>query len=123
MAEFSNISGSGGSLPRVRADLSAVPGALIGVARTVAGIGGSPPIAELEANLALALEALGGPGGGVDQQDASLRSAKRKLGIVFVGALEKLCAQRTYGASSTERRPRARRNPPKNARTSVPGGQ
>ena len=92
MAEFSNISGSGGSLPPVRADLSVVPGALIGVARTVAGIGGCPPIAELEANLALALEALGGPGGGVDQQDATLRSAKRKLGIVFVAALNKLCA-------------------------------
>ena len=45
MAEFSNISGSGGSLPPVRADLAAVPGALIGVARTVAGIGGCPPIA------------------------------------------------------------------------------
>ena len=88
MAAFDDVSGLPSAMP---ATSPVSPDELLGVARTVASFGRRPAYAELEAELARALEAMGGPSA-LDEPDAAARGAKRKLGIVFVAALEKQCA-------------------------------
>ena len=73
MAAFDDVSGLPAAAAVSAAAVSAVPVShdeLIGVARTVASCGRRPAYAELEAELARALEAMGGPSA-LDEPDAA----------------------------------------------------